>query len=80
MKPPTKAEAAALSLVPSTLTADESRLLRSYRATAIAWRGETADFANMVSKMYPLVVEPPVTPPKPPRIRLVPSTSKRGKK
>lgn len=57
MKPPSKEEAAALRLPPPTLTADEARLLKVYRATAVMWRPETVDFANMVSKMYPLVKE-----------------------
>jgi hypothetical protein len=35
MKPPSKEEAAALALVPLTLTADENKLLQRYRATAL---------------------------------------------
>jgi hypothetical protein len=75
MKPPSKEERAALRALPPTLTADEIRLLTVYRATAIARRSETADFANMVSKMYPLVVE--ARPPAPVAIRLVTDDGKK---
>lgn len=68
MMPPSKEECAALRALPPTLSADEIRLLTVYRATAVAWRGETVDFANMVSKMHPLVAE--VRPPVPAVIRL----------
>lgn len=68
MMPPSKEECAALRALPPTLTADEIRLLTVYRATAVTWRGETVDFANMVSKMHPLVVE--VRPPAPAAVRL----------
>lgn len=54
MKTPTKEEAAALALVPLSLTADENRLLQRYRATATYWRADIVDFANMVAKMFPL--------------------------
>lgn len=54
MKTPTKEEAAALALVPLTLTADENKLLQRYRATAPYWRADIIDFANMVAKMFPL--------------------------
>lgn len=75
MKPPSKEEAAALRLLPPTLTADEARLLKVYRATAVLWRPETVDFANMVSKMYPLVKEE--RPPTPPGIRLATDEGKK---
>ena len=68
MKPPSKEECAALRALPPTLSADEIRLLTVYRATAVAWRGGTVDFANMVSKMHPLVVEE--RPPAPAAVRL----------
>lgn len=58
MKPPSKEEAAALALVPLTLTADENKLLQRYRATAPYWRADIVDFANMVAKMFPLEREP----------------------
>ena len=67
MKTPTKEEAAALVLVPLTLTADESQLLQRYRATAPYWRSDIVDFANMVAKMFP--AGPPPAPPG--RIKLV---------
>jgi hypothetical protein len=67
MKPPSKEEAAALALVPLTLTADENKLLQRYRATAPYWRADIVDFANMVAKMFP--AEPPPAPPG--RIKLV---------
>jgi len=54
MRPPSKEEAAALTLVPLTLTADENKLLQRYRATAPYWRSDIVDFANMVAKMFPL--------------------------
>jgi len=75
MKPPSKEEAAALRALPPTLSANEIRLLTVYRATAIAWRGETVDFANTVSKMYPLVVE--ARPPAPVGIRLATDDGKK---
>lgn len=58
MKSPTKEEAAALALVPLTLTADENQLLHRYRATALYWRADIIDYANMVAKMFPLEREP----------------------
>ena len=58
MKTPSKEEAAALSLVPVTLTADENRLLQRYRATAPSWRADIIDYTNMVAKMFPLEREP----------------------
>ena len=67
MKPPSKEEAAALALVPLTLTADENQLLQRYRAAAPYWRADIIDFANMVAKMFPLEREP--APPG--RIKLV---------
>jgi hypothetical protein len=67
MKPPSKEEAAALALVPLTLTADENKLLQRYRATAPYWRADIIDFANTVAKMFP--AEPPPAPPG--RIKLV---------
>jgi len=54
MKTPTKEEAAALAVVPLVLTADESKLLQHYRATAPYWRADIVDYANMVAKMFPL--------------------------
>jgi hypothetical protein len=53
MRTPTKEEAAALALVPLTLTPDENQLLQRYRATAPYWRADIVDFANMVAKMFP---------------------------
>jgi hypothetical protein len=67
MKTPTKEEAAALALVPLTLTSDENKLLQRYRATAPHWRADIVDFANMVAKMFP--AEP--APAAPGRIKLV---------
>ena len=67
MKPPSVEEAAALALVPLVLTADESKLLQRYRATVLYWRADIIDYANMVSKMFPLEREP--APPG--RIKLV---------
>ena len=67
MKIPTKEEAAALALVPLTLTADENKLLQRYRSTAVYWRADIIDFANTVAKMFPLEREP--APPG--RIKLV---------
>lgn len=67
MKTPSKEEAAALALVPFTLTADENKLLQRYRATAPYWRTDIVDFANMVAKMFPVEREP--VPPG--RIKLV---------
>ncbi|MYM69245.1 hypothetical protein GTP45_20725 [Pseudoduganella sp. FT55W] len=67
MKPPSKEEAAALALVPLTLTADENKLLQRYRATAPYWRSDIIDFANMVAKMFPLESAPT----SPGRIKLV---------
>ncbi|MYM72144.1 MULTISPECIES: hypothetical protein [Duganella] len=58
MKTPSKEEAAALALVPPTLTSDENKLLQRYRATAPYWRADIVDFANMVAKMFPLEREP----------------------
>ena len=58
MKTPTKEEAAALALVPFTLTPDENQLLQRYRATAPYWRADIIDYANMVAKMFPLEREP----------------------
>lgn len=52
MKSPTREEAAALALVPLTLTADENKLLQRYRATAPYWRADIVDFANTVAKMF----------------------------
>jgi hypothetical protein len=60
MRTPTKEEAAALALVPLTLTPDENQLLQRYRATAPYWRADIVDFANMVAKMFP--AEPPPVP------------------
>lgn len=54
MKTPTTEEAAALALVPLTLTADEHQLLQRYSATASYWRADIIDYANMVAKMFPL--------------------------
>lgn len=67
MKTPSKEEAAALALVPLTLTADENKLLQRYRATAPYWRADIVDFANMVAKMFPAEREPVPTG----RIKLV---------
>ena len=57
MKTPTKEEAAALALVPFTLTADENQLLQRYRAAAPYWRSDIIDYANMVAKMFPVARE-----------------------
>ncbi len=67
MRPPSKEEAAALALVPLTLTADENKLLQRYRATAPYWRADIIDYANMVAKMFPVQRAP--APPG--RIKLV---------
>jgi hypothetical protein len=74
MRPPSKEEAAALTLVPLTLTADETRMVMSYRATAVVWRADIMDFANMVAKMFPLVSAPPAG------VRLVDGADERGPK
>lgn len=76
MKTPSKEEAAALALVPLALTADESRLLQRYRATAPYWRADIVDFANTVAKMFPL--EGPAAAPA--GIHLVITDNQRGRK
>jgi hypothetical protein len=73
MRPPSKEEAAALTLVPLTLNAAETRMVMSYRATAVVWRADIVDFANMVAKMFPL-------PPPPVGICLMDGTDERGQK
>lgn len=60
MKIPSKEEAAALELVPLTLSADEIKMVMRYRATALVWRADIVDYANSVAKMFPL--ERPPTP------------------
>ena len=67
MRQPTKGAAAALALVPDSLTSEERRMVARYRATSPEWRVDIVDYANMVAKMLP--VERPPAPPV--RIKLV---------
>lgn len=65
-----------VTLVPATLSREEQLLIDRYRATALIWRDDIVDFANMVAKMYPL--EKPATAPA--SIRLVSSDNSRRPK
>jgi hypothetical protein len=67
MKTPAKEGAAALVLVPDTLTSEERHILTRYRATAPEWRADIVDYANMVAKMFPAERLPAL----PARIKLV---------
>ncbi|MFM9438350.1 hypothetical protein ACFDR9_005455 [Janthinobacterium sp. CG_23.3] len=68
----------AVVLVPDTLTGAERLMVASYRATAPEWRSESVDFANTLSKMFPLVKE--IRPAAGPAIRLVGLGDKGGAK